>query len=52
MTNTITILAIVLVGFSVPSAFACTEGNVQHWMNPVILSGIGIGLFAVSRKSE
>ena len=34
MTNTITILAIVaLVGISVPSAFACSEGNVQHWNN-------------------
>ena len=31
MTNAITILAIVLVGFGVQSAYACTEGNIQHW---------------------
>jgi len=32
MTNTITILAIVvLVGFGVQSAYACTESDVQHW---------------------
>jgi len=31
MTKTITILAIVLVGFGVQSAYACTEGNIQHW---------------------
>jgi len=34
MTNTMTILAIVvLVGFGIQSAYACTEGNVQHWTN-------------------
>jgi len=32
MTNTITILALIaLAGISVPSAFACTEGQIQHW---------------------
>jgi len=31
MTNTITILAIVLIGFSVPSAFACTPENTIVW---------------------
>jgi len=33
MTNTITILAIVLVGFGVQSAYACAEEDIQHWMN-------------------
>ena len=33
MTNAITILAIAVLAISVPSAFACSEGNVQHWIN-------------------
>ena len=32
MKNTITILALIaILGISVPSAFACSEGNIQHW---------------------
>ena len=32
MTNTITILGLIaILGISVPSAFACPEGNIQHW---------------------
>jgi len=33
MTNTITILAIAVLAISVPSAFACSEGDIQHWTN-------------------
>jgi len=33
MGNKIIILAIVLVGFGIQSAFACSEENIQHWIN-------------------
>ena len=33
MNKTTAILTIVLIGFGVQSAYACTEGNVQHWTN-------------------
>jgi len=31
MTNTITILAIAIVGLGIPSAYACAPEDVQHW---------------------
>ena len=33
MTKIITILAIVLIGFGIQSAYACAEDDVQHWVN-------------------
>ena len=40
MTNTITILAIAVLAISVPSAFACSEGDIQHWI--VIEGDLGV----------
>lgn len=31
MTKTITILAVILIGFGIQSAYACTEENIEHW---------------------
>lgn len=33
MGNKLLILAIILVGFGIQSAFACSEEDVQHWVN-------------------